>query len=66
MDKKPNKRVLRGLRWIHSQAGANFDVCRNEDASTGQFPGTTPKEVEAAFDWLNEVIRSVDSSAASK
>jgi hypothetical protein len=35
----PSKAVMRGLRWIHSHAGADYEACAHE-RGTGQFDGT--------------------------
>lgn len=56
--KKPGKKVVRGLGWIYRQALADFQAASGEKG-TGAFGGTTEKEVDAALEWLNDLIRPV-------
>lgn len=51
---KPSPKVLRGLRWIHEHASGDYEtVAEQKD----HFPGTNPKEVEAALEWLERILR---------
>lgn len=59
MRKKPSKKLARGLGWIYRQARADLEHCSGEKG-TGQFSGTTEKEVDEALDWLNSYIHSRD------
>jgi hypothetical protein len=51
----PSNRELRGLRWIHRQALADY-LAVSEEKNTGQFTGTNAAEVDAALDWLNKFL----------
>lgn len=50
---------MRGLGWIYRMARADLEACSGEKG-TGQFSGTTEKEVDEALDWLNKLMRAAD------